>query len=36
MAGSDELIDFVRDALGRGLSRAQVEEALRQAGWKPD
>ena len=33
MAVSDELIGFVRDALVRGLSRPQVEEALRQAGW---
>jgi hypothetical protein len=29
----DELVDFVRDALGRGLSRTQVEEALLRAGW---
>src|SRR3989338_4467207 len=36
MAASDELIDFVRDALGRGLPRAQVEQALRGAGWKPE
>jgi hypothetical protein len=36
MAVSDELIGFVRDALARGLSRAQVEEALKQAGWKPE
>lgn len=33
MAVSDELIGFVRDALTRGLSRPQIEEALRQAGW---
>ena len=33
MAVSDELIGFVRDALARGLSRPQVEEALKQAGW---
>jgi hypothetical protein len=36
MAGSDELIGFVREALGRGLSRRQVEDALRQAGWEPE
>jgi hypothetical protein len=33
MAVSDDLIVFVRDALTRGLSRAQIEHALRQAGW---
>src|SRR5687768_6341840 len=33
MSSSDELSDFVREALARGLSRAQVEEALRKAGW---
>jgi hypothetical protein len=33
MAANEELIGFVRDALGRGLSRPQVEAALRQAGW---
>jgi hypothetical protein len=36
MAASDELLDFVRDALARGLSRAQVEDALRKAGWTTD
>jgi hypothetical protein len=36
MAVSDELVDFVRDALARGLSRAQIEEALGRAGWKPE
>jgi hypothetical protein len=36
MAVSDELIGFVREALARGLSRPQIEEALRQAGWKPE
>jgi hypothetical protein len=35
MAANEELIGFVRDALGRGLSRPQVEAALRQAGWDP-
>ncbi|MDA1184441.1 MAG: DUF5671 domain-containing protein [Acidobacteria bacterium] len=33
MAVSDELIGFVRDALTRELSRPQIEEALKQAGW---
>ena len=28
MAINDELTGFVRDALGRGLSRAQIEERL--------
>jgi len=32
----DDLTRFVRDALGRGIARAQVEQALLQAGWKPD
>ena len=36
MATSDELTGFVRDALGRGLSRAQIDDALRQAGWRPE
>ena len=33
MAANEELIGFVREALARGLSRPQVEAALRQAGW---
>ena len=33
MATSDELTDFVREALSRGLSRGQIEAALKQAGW---
>lgn len=33
MAVSDELTGFVRDALARGLSRRQVEDVLKQAGW---
>jgi hypothetical protein len=36
MAAGDELVDFVRDALGRGVSRAQIEEALRTGGWTAD
>jgi hypothetical protein len=36
MAAGDELVDFVRDALARGVSRAQIEEALRKGGWTSD
>jgi uncharacterized protein DUF5671 len=36
MAAGDELIDFVRDALGRGVPRAQIEDALRKGGWTAD
>jgi hypothetical protein len=35
MAADKELTGFVKDALGRGVPRAQVAEVLRQAGWKP-
>jgi hypothetical protein len=28
MAINEELLSFVRDALARGLSRAQIEDAL--------
>lgn len=34
MAATDELTDFVRDALRRGQSRASVEEVLLSAGWE--
>ena len=33
MAVSQELIDFVRDALRHGVPRAQIEQVLRAAGW---
>lgn len=34
MAGTDErLTEFVRDALARGIPRAEVEGALKGAGW---
>ena len=33
MAANEELIGFVRDALIRGRSRAEVEAALKHAGW---
>jgi hypothetical protein len=36
MASDDELLSFVRDALVRGLSRPQIEQALLQAGWGKD
>jgi len=37
MAGSDDrLLGFVREALGQGIPRAQVEAALTQAGWPPE
>ncbi len=35
-ASNDELIGFVRDALGRGTPRAQIEEVLLRAGWSRD
>ena len=35
MAISDELTAFVKDALARGLSRAQIEDVLLRAGWPP-
>lgn len=36
MAINEELLSFVKDALGRGLSRAEIESALLQAGWRPE
>lgn len=33
MAGREELQVFVRDAMGRGVPRASIADALRQAGW---
>lgn len=33
MAVTDELSGFVKDALGRGLSPALIEDALLRAGW---
>jgi len=36
MAINDELLSFVKDALTRGLSRAEIEDVLLEAGWKPD
>ncbi len=36
MAVNDDLLTFVRDALARGLPRAQILDALRQAGWSAE
>jgi hypothetical protein len=36
MTGSSEMFEFVQEALTRGASRAQVQEALLQAGWSRD
>ena len=36
MAISEELLNFVRNALARGLSRAEIEDALLKAGWRTD
>lgn len=36
MAINEELVSFVKDALARGVPRAQIEEVLLKAGWKQD
>ena len=36
MAVSQELIDFVKDGLQRGIPRAQLEQALLGAGWNAE
>jgi hypothetical protein len=36
MALSEELVVFVRDALQRGIPRAQIADALVRAGWPSD
>ncbi|MCC7265015.1 MAG: hypothetical protein IT369_21060 [Candidatus Latescibacteria bacterium] len=36
MAAGEELSSFVREALGRAVPRAQIEEVLLQAGWEPE
>lgn len=33
MAVSPELIDFVKEGLQRGIPKAQLDDALRRAGW---
>lgn len=32
----EELRSFVREALGRGVSREQIKEVLEKAGWTPE
>lgn len=36
MAINEELISFIRDALSKGQSRAQIEDVLLRAGWESD
>jgi Domain of unknown function (DUF5671) len=36
MAVSQELIDFVKEGLQRGISRVQIEQALLAAGWNTE
>jgi hypothetical protein len=36
MAGNEELLSFVKEAMGRGLPRSQIEAALLKAGWGED
>ena len=36
MAVNEELLSFIRDALLKGQTRAQIEEVLLRAGWAPD
>ncbi len=36
MATTDVLPGFVRDALARGLLRAEIEDVLLRAGWDPE
>ena len=36
MASNDDLTAFVKESLGRGLPRTQIEDALRQVGWRAD
>jgi len=36
VAHSPELVDFVKDALSRGVSRQQIEQVLRSSGWPPE
>ena len=36
MAINQELTSFVKEGLGRGLPRAQLQDALRDAGWSSD
>lgn len=36
MALSPDLIEFVKEGLGRGIARADIEDALIRAGWPGD
>ena len=36
MAVNEELTSFIRDALLKGQTRAQIEDVLVRAGWEPD
>jgi hypothetical protein len=36
MAADDQLLDFVREALSRGVPRGQIDDALRRSGWTAD
>ena len=36
MATNDDLTAFVKEALGRGLPRTQIEDVLQHAGWGPE
>ena len=36
MAAGDELLAFVRDALGRGVPRDRIEDVLHKSGWTTD
>ncbi len=36
MAINEELTGFIRDALSKGQSRAQIEDVLLRAGWAPE
>lgn len=36
MASDEELQGFVRESLGRGVPRPEIEGALRQAGWRTE
>ena len=35
MTRSEELVTFVKEALSRGSSRAEIEDVLLRAGWSP-
>ena len=36
MALSPDLVEFVKESLGRGIARPDIEDALRRAGWPRD